>query len=162
MYGKRYVLSQIDQTTISADIRVNYAFTPVLSLQTYFQPFIAVGKYSRFMEFKKPRSYDLLTYGEEGSTITETESGYIIDPTGGDDSDAFEIDNPDFNYKALVGNVVLRWEFKPGSTLYLVWTRNGYNFNNPGDFRLFRDLDDLLGVTTDNVFAIKVSYWMGK
>ncbi len=162
MYGKHYVLSQIDQTTISADIRVNYAFTPVLSLQAYFQPFIAVGKYSRFMEFKKPRSYDLLTYGEEGSTITETESGYIIDPTGGDDSDAFEIDNPDFNYKALVGNVVLRWEFKPGSTLYLVWTRNGYNFNNPGDFRLFRDLDDLLGVTTDNVFAIKVSYWMGK
>ena len=81
---------------------------------------------------------------------------------GGEDSDAFNISNPDFNYKALVGNAVLRWEFKPGSTLYLVWTRNGNNFNNPGEFQLFRDLNDLMGVTTDNVFAIKVTYWMGK
>lgn len=162
MYGKRYVLSQIDQKTISTDIRIDYALSPTLSLQAYIQPFIAVGKYTRFKEFIKPRSYDFLYYGEEGSTITETESGYVIDPTGGDDSDAFEISNPDFNYKALVGNAVLRWEFKPGSTLYLVWTRNGTNFNNPGDFQLFRDLNDLMGVTTDNVFAIKVSYWMGK
>ncbi|MFQ6611707.1 MAG: DUF5916 domain-containing protein [Fidelibacterota bacterium] len=161
MYGKRYVMAQLDQQTLSADIRVDYTFTPTLTLQAYFQPFIAVGKYSRFKEFKRPRSYDFLVYGEEGSTIQETESGYFIDPTGGDDQDAFEISNQDFNYKALVGNAVLRWEFHPGSTLYLVWTRNGNNFDHPGQFKLNRDLGKLLKAKTDNVFEIKITYWIG-
>ncbi len=161
MFGNRYVMAQLDQKTLSADIRVDYTVTPTLTLQTYFQPFVAVGKYSRFKEFKRPRSYDFLVYGQEGSTIEATDSGYLIDPTGGDDNDQFEIWNPDFNYKALVGNAVLRWEFHPGSTLYLVWTRNGSNVDHPGQFQLKRDLGDLLKAETDNVFEIKVTYWFG-
>jgi hypothetical protein len=161
MFGNRYVMAQLDQQTLSADIRVDYTFTPTLTLQAYFQPFVAVGRYSRFKEFKRPRSYDFIIYGEEGSTIETTDSGYLIDPTGGDDHDQFEIWNPDFNYKALVGNAVLRWEFHPGSTLYLVWTRNGSNFDHPGRFKLKRDLGDLFKAETDNVFEIKVTYWFG-
>ncbi|MFB0516324.1 MAG: DUF5916 domain-containing protein [Candidatus Neomarinimicrobiota bacterium] len=164
MYGNRYVMAQIDQKTISADLRIDYTFTPRLSLQAYFQPFIAVGSYSHFKEFKRPKSYDFLEYGQEGSTIDrDDESGeYIIDPTGGDDSNVFYIEYPDFNFKALVGTAVLRWEFTPGSTLYLVWTRNGYDERNPGDFQFGRDLSDLFGATADNIFAIKVAYWIGR
>lgn len=162
MYGERYVVAQIDQKTLSADFRIDYTFTPTLSLQAYFQPYLSVGTYSKFKEYTRPESYDFLVYGEEESTISKDGDEYVIDPTGGDDSDAFTIDNPDFNYKALVGTAVLRWEFMPGSTLYLVWTRNGYDENNPGDFQLRRDLYDLFGATADNIFAIKATYWIGR
>ncbi|MFC1543551.1 DUF5916 domain-containing protein, partial [Candidatus Neomarinimicrobiota bacterium] len=105
---------------------------------------------------------DYLIYGEEGSTISQDGDEYVVDPTGGDDSDAFEIDDPDFNYKALVGTAVLRWEFMPGSTLYLVWTRNGSDDQHPGDFKLGRDLSDMFGATADNLFAVKATYWLGR
>jgi hypothetical protein len=162
MYGKRYVVAAIDQTIVSADFRIDFTLTPTLSLQAYFQPFIAVGDYHEFKEFKRPESYEFLIYGEEGSTLEAVEGGYLVDPTGGDDSDEFFLSNPDFNYKALVGNAVLRWEFKPGSTLYLVWTHNGADYQNPGDFQLQRDLGDLFAATSDNIFAIKIAYWIGQ
>lgn len=162
MYGKRYVVAQIDRRTLSADFRIDYTFTPTLSLQAYFQPYLSVGTYSELKEFKRPESYDFLVYGEKGSTIRTEGDKYIIDPTSGDDSDAFTIGNPNFNYKALVGTAVLRWEFSPGSTLYLVWTRNGYDYQHPGNFQLRRDLSDLFGATADNFFAIKATYWIGR
>ncbi len=162
MYGTRYVVAQLDQKTLSADFRIDYTLTPKLSFQAYFQPLLSVGKYSKFKEFRRPESYDFLVYGEEGSTIKAEGDEYIIDPTGSDDSDVFTIDNPDFNYKALVGTAVLRWEFSPGSTLYLVWTRNGYDDQHPGDFQLRRDLPDLFGATADNIFAVKATYWIGR
>ena len=163
MYGKRYVVATLDQEVLSANIRLNYTFTPNLTLQSYFQPFIAVGAYSEFKEFVRPESHDLLIYGAEGSTIELNEDNeYVIDPTGGVDDDAFSIGNPDFNYKALVGTLVLRWEFNPGSTLYLVWTHNGTNFEDPGDFNPSRDLRNLLQSDADDVLALKISYWFGR
>ncbi len=162
MYGKRYVVGELHQQTISADIRLDYTFTPWLTLQGYFQPFIAVGAYSHLKEFRQPESFDFLEYGDEGSSISlNSDNEYVIDPTGGDDADAFTVDNPDFNFKALVGTLVLRWEFSPGSTMYFVWTHNGSNYDHPGDLDLSRDLNDLFTSTADDVFALKVSYWFG-
>ncbi|MFC1619529.1 DUF5916 domain-containing protein [Candidatus Neomarinimicrobiota bacterium] len=166
MGGQRYVFAEIDQKTISAELRFDYTFTPTLSLQAYFQPFISAGKYSRFKEFTRPGSYDFMVYGAEGGPAMiredEEEEGYYLNPTGGDESDAFFVEYPDFNYKALVGTAVLRWEYSPGSTLYLVWTRNGTNEDHPGNLQLNRDLGDLLGATPDNFFAIKATYWFGR
>jgi len=162
MYGNRYIVAKIDQKTLSVDFRIDLTFTPTLSLQAYFQPFMSVGRYSKFKEFKHPETYDFMVYGENGSSIVEEDNEYRIDPTGGNDDDSFYIENPDYNYKALVGNAVLRWEFKPGSTLYLVWSRNGYDEQHPGNFRFRRDLTDLFRATMDNVFAIKVAYWIGR
>jgi len=163
MYGKRYIVGRLDQTTFVANLRLNYTFTPKLTLQTYLQPFISAGSYTKFKEYSKPESYDFLEYGENGSTIIQTADGrYSIDPTGGNADDVFSLPNPDFNYKALIGTLVLRWEFSPGSSLYFVWTHNGTNFNNPGDFELGRDMKDLLGAKADDIFALKLSYWLGK
>ena len=163
MFGSRYVVAQLEQQTVYADIRINYTFTPQLSLQAFFQPFVSAGNYSRFKEFTQPEQYEFLEYGHESSTITLNDDGdYIIDPTGGDDSDAFATANPDFNFKALVGTAVLRWEFSPGSTAYLVWTRNGYNFDNPGTFDLSRDMGELFRTQPDDFVALKVSYWLGQ
>ena len=163
MFGKRYVVGKLDQTTFIANIRINYTFTPRLTLQTYIQPFISAGSYSHFKEFIKPESYEFLKYGEDNSTISKIDgNGYVIDPTGGNSEDAFTIHNPDFNYKALIGTLVLRWEFSPGSSVFFVWTHNGTNFENPGDFSLGRDMGNLFNAKADDIFAIKVSYWIGK
>jgi len=159
MYGKRYVFSQLDQTVTSADIRIDFPVTPRFSLEGYFQPFIAVGDYSNFKEYKRPESDEFLVYGEEGSTIDEN---FVIDPTGGSDEDAFSLYNPDFNYKALVGTLVLRWEFSPGSTMFLVWTHNGSDFQNQGKFDFAKDFNRLLDSEADDVFALKLSYWFGQ
>ena len=158
MYGKRYVFSKLDQTVTSADIRIDYPITPRFSLEGYFQPFIAVGDYSNFKEYKRPESSEFLVYGEEGSTIDEN---YLIDPTGGDNSDAFTLYNPDYNYKALVGTMVLRWEFSPGSTMFLVWTHNGSDFQNHGTYDFAKDFRRLIKTEADDVFALKFSYWFG-
>lgn len=158
MYGKRYIVSQLDQTVTSADIRIDFPISPRFTLEGYFQPFIAVGDYSGFKEYKRPDSDEFLVYGEEGSTIDEN---YVIDPTGGSDEDAFALYNPDFNYKALVGTLVLRWEFSPGSTMFLVWTHNGSDFENRGRYDFRRDLRRLRDSEADDVFALKLSYWFG-
>ncbi len=158
MYGKRYILSRLDQTVTSADLRIDYPVTPRFTLEGYFQPFIAVGDYSEFKEYKRPESDEFLVYGEEGSTIDEN---YTIDPTGGSADDAFTLYNPDFNYKALVGTLVLRWEFSPGSTMFFVWTHNGSDFQNHGRYDFTKDFKRLLKSEADDVFALKLSYWFG-
>ncbi|MBC8376425.1 MAG: carbohydrate binding family 9 domain-containing protein [FCB group bacterium] len=159
MFGKRYVVSQLDQTITSADIRIDFPITPQFTLEGYFQPFFAVGDYSGFKEYKRPESNEFLVYGEEGSTIDEN---FVIDPTGGSDDDAFTLYNPDFNYKALIGTLVLRWEFSPGSTMFFVWTHNGSNYENQGVFDFAQDFDTLLKSEADDIFALKMSYWFGQ
>jgi hypothetical protein len=159
MYGKRYILAELDRQTIAAELRINYTFSPTLSLQAYIQPYMSVGSYSHFKEFIKPRSFDFFEYGDNGSTVVVKGDEYILDPTGGDDSDEIIMENPEFNYKALIGNAVLRWEFRPGSTLYFVWTRNGSNEDHPGDFNFGRDMREMFSAKSDNIFAIKVTYW---
>ncbi|RMF07161.1 MAG: hypothetical protein D6762_08085 [Candidatus Neomarinimicrobiota bacterium] len=164
MYGRRYLVAQLDQKTFSSEFRFDYTFTPTLSFQAYLQPYFGTGAYSHFKEFTRPKSYDFMEYGQDnGSTLETTEEGdYILDPTGGDDGDSHYLSNPDFNYKSLIGNAVLRWEFTPGSTLYIVWTSNAGDYRNPGDMDLPRDLRHLLSQASDNVLAVKVTYWLGR
>jgi hypothetical protein len=99
--------------------------------------------------------------GPNGSTIgyDEGNDAYTVDPDGAAGAAApFTFYNPDFNYKSLRGTVVLRWEYRPGSLLYFVWTQNRADFANPGDLRLGRDLGDLFSAPGDNIFLLKVSY----
>ncbi|HQM75123.1 MAG TPA: DUF5916 domain-containing protein, partial [Candidatus Saccharicenans sp.] len=159
-YGVRYIFGRIDQKVVSSEIRVNWVFTPKLSLQVYLQPFIAVGKYDRFKQLNRPRAYDYLVFGEEGnSTLTPVEGGYVIDPDGAEGPAAsFIIGNPDFNYKSWRGTAVLRWEYRPGSLFYVVWTQNRADYSHPGDLSLWRDLGDVLTAPGDNIFLLKFSY----
>ncbi|MBI3578416.1 MAG: hypothetical protein HY089_03275, partial [Ignavibacteriales bacterium] len=73
---------------------------------------------------------------------------------------AFALNNPDFNFKSLRVNTVLRWEYLPGSTMYFVWTNQKADFANNGEFNLGSDLRTLLNVQPDNVFSIKITYWL--
>ncbi len=157
-YGTRYIFGRIDQKIISAEVRLNWTFTPRLSLQAYLQPFIGVGTYSRFKELARPKTRRYNIYGEAESTIEYRDGRYIVDPDGAGPAAAFSFGNPDFNVKSLRGTVVLRWEYLPGSLLYFVWTQNRADYAHPGDFRLRRDLGDLLTAPGDNIFLIKFSY----
>ena len=142
--------------------RVSWTFTPRLSLQLYAQPFLATGDYSRFKEMHRPRDWDWDVYGEEVGTLTETAGGYVIDPDGPGSAPAFTLANPDFNMRSLRGNAVLRWEYRPGSTVYLVWQQQRFRRGAFGEFDLGRDADALLHLPPENVFAVKVSYWWGR
>ncbi len=160
-YGNRYIFGEIDQNVVSANIRLNWTFTPTLSLQLYLQPLFAVGDYYNFKEVAQPKSFEYTTYGEDESTIsydTEDEE-YTVDPDGSGPNEAFTFGNPNFNFKSLRGNIVLRWEVLPGSIFYFVWTHDQTNYNNPGDFNLGRDFRNLWEAEGNDIFLVKFSYW---
>ncbi len=158
-YGTRHVFARIHQQVLSLETRLNWIFTPRLSLQLYLQPFLAVGKYDEFRELALPKTFDYNIYGQDQSTIDYENGYYTVDPDGPQSpSPAFSFSDPDFNLKSLRGTVVLRWEYLPGSTLYFVWTQNRVDYGYPGDFSLQRDLKALFAAPGDNVFLIKISY----
>ena len=164
-YGSRYVFATLDQVTVSANIRLNWTFTPQLSLQLFMQPLISSGDYHNFRELSTPKTFNFLQYGRDGSTLSKTvDAGgtitdYTFDPDGSGPASSFTVSNPDFNITSLRANAVLRWEYRPGSTLYLVWTRSSSGYVNDGTFRFGRSFDRLVQATPDNIFMLKFTYW---
>lgn len=152
------------------DTRLNVTFTPTLTLQLFAQPFIASGSYMSFKEFTEAGSRKMMYYGRDnGSTVTKTTdspsgrvSSYTVDPDGAGASKAFTFDNPNFNFRSLRGTGVLRWEYRPGSTLYFVWTQQRDGSDTLGDFDFGRDRSALFRAHPTNVFQIKGTYWIGR
>jgi hypothetical protein len=167
---KRYVMSRLDQKTLSLDTRLNVTFSPTMTLELFAQPFIASGHFFDFKEFDRPRAVKKSVYGRDVGTITTTTNSsgrvtqYTIDPDAAGPAAAFTIDNPDFNSRSLRGNAVFRWEYRPGSTLFVVWTqaRAGDAPVGVGDFRFGRDRHELFAARPDNIFLVKVNYWLAR
>tara|TARA_B100001123_G_scaffold139647_2_gene162270 strand:+ start:307 stop:3081 length:2775 start_codon:yes stop_codon:yes gene_type:complete len=170
-YGRRYVFGGLDQTTVSLQTRLNVTFTPDLSLQLYVEPFISTGDYRELKEFERPGTFNFLQYGTDVGTVSQdSNGGYSIDPDGSGPASAFELSDRDFSYRSLIGNAVLRWEWRPGSTLFLVWQQSrinslygdGINGIDPwiGSFDVGRDMSDMFATPANNIFAIKMSYWL--
>jgi len=169
-YGRRYVFSDLFQTTLSATTRVEWTFTPLLSLQLYAQPFASTGRYRRFKELAKPATEEYAVYGQDnGSTITpvpDPATGntvtYTVDPDGAGLAPAFSIDNLDFRTHSLRGNAVVRWEYRPGSALFFVWQQQrSYYLPFEGDFRTRREVREIFG-RPSNVFLVKATYWFAR
>lgn len=169
--GTRYVFGRLEQKTFSVNTRVNTTFTPNLTLELFAQPFLASGKYTSFKEFAEAKSRNMFFFGRDnGSTVvTNTDAatgdvtGYTIDPDGtAGPASPFTFDNPDFNSRSLRGTGVLRWEYRPGSTLFFVWTQQRQGFDNYGDFNFSRDRSALFRDRPTNVFQIKATYWLGR
>ena len=157
-FGRRHIFASLDEKILSAEIRLNWIFTPKISLQVYLQPLIAVGHYSDFKELAQPATTIFTHYGSGGSSIERNETGCTVDPDGAGPDTAFSFADPDFNFKSLRGTVIFRWEYRPGSTFYFVWTQNRRDFANPGDFSFARDLRDLVTAQGDNIFMLKATY----
>jgi hypothetical protein len=158
-YGTRYVFANLEQSQVAANITVNWSFTPALSLQMFAQPLVATGKYTGFKELSQPNSYDLLVYGQNGSTIQS--DGVIADPDGSGPAPPIAIGNQDYHLLSLRGNAVLRWEYRPGSALFLVWTQTRSQDQGAGDFSMSDSFGQLASVKPDNIFLVKVSYYLG-
>jgi hypothetical protein len=142
-------------------------FTPNATLELYAQPFFASGDYFNFKEFDAPRQAHKSIYGVDRGTIAAATGAdgtvtYTIDADGAGPSAPFTLDNPDFNFRSLRGNAVFRWEYNPGSTLYLVWTQERTDQAAVGTFDFSRDRTALLTSHPDNIFLIKLSYWLGR
>jgi hypothetical protein len=154
----RYMFAALDQKTLSLTTRLNYTFSPNLSLQVYAQPFVSAGEYSEFKEATAPRAARYEDhFTPRDVTYDEDNRRYTVD----DGETTFAFGRPDFNFKALNSNVVLRWEYRPGSQLFLVWSQARDHFSAAGDFELGRDFRTLLGREGRHVLLIKASYWFG-
>jgi hypothetical protein len=167
-FGNRYVFSRLDQRQLSMTLRAGLTFTPSLSLDLFAQPLIASGHYSGFEEYAAPRTQRRLVYGRDIGTIdairdtTGALTDYRIDPDGTGPAPPFTVGNPDFNFRSLRGTGVLRWEWRPGSTAYLVWTQTRSGTAPLGDLEFSRDRNALFAAPADNIFVLKISYWVGR
>ncbi|HWE40928.1 MAG TPA: DUF5916 domain-containing protein, partial [Gemmatimonadaceae bacterium] len=163
-YGTRYVFSHIRTRFLSLDTRLNMTFTPDLTLELFAQPFFASGAYTRFREFAAPRTMRRLDYGRDIGTIqyNTADSTYTVDPDAAGPAAPFTFSNPDFTIRSLRGNAVLRYQYRPGSTIFLVWTQERNGHDPTGRF-LFRDQSRaLLSDRPVNIFLLKVNYWIGR
>jgi hypothetical protein len=163
-YGRRYVFGTIDQTQLTLTTRASVVVSPRMSIQVFMQPLLAVGDYQEFKELARPRSFDFLRYGGAGSLLSYDEElrRYSADPDADGPAPAFTFNDPDFNFKSLRLNAVFRWEVRPGSNLYAVWTRQQQDFADPGEFRFGRDASALFKAPGDDVFLVKMAYWLGR
>jgi hypothetical protein len=166
--GTRYVFGRLQQKTFSLDTRINTTFTPNLTVELFAQPFLASGRYTSFKEFAEVKSRRMNFFGRDnGSTVTAnvdrgTVTGYTVDPDGAGAAAPFTFANPDFNLRSLRGTSVLRWEYRPGSTLFFVWTQQREGFDQFGDFNFSRDRSALFRDRPTNVFQVKATYWIGR
>ena len=171
-FGRRYVFAPLHQTTMSLETRLNVTFSPTLSLQVYAQPLISSGDYGGLTEFLAPRTHRFATYGEDiGTSDRQADGNYLIDPDGPGPASEFTVSDRSFNFRSLLGNAVLRWEWSPGSTLFLVWQQSRADrvrasaFDEAGaldigNFDLGYDTRELFGLRADNIFLVKVNYWL--
>jgi hypothetical protein len=133
-----YVFGEIDQRTVSIRARVNYTVTPTLTIQLYAEPFVSAGDYANFKELADGRSKEYATrYAPYAYT-----------------------GNPDFNYRSFRTTNVLRWEYKPGSTLFVVWQQGREDTLEHGTFDFHNDFGGVFGAPAKNVFLVKWSYWL--
>jgi len=157
----RYITANIDQQTLSASLRLNYTINPNLTIQYYGQPFISKGIYNNFNFITNPIADNLYdrfhVYNDNQISFENTSNQYQIDEDENGISD-YEIEKPDFSFVQFRSNLVVRWEYIPGSEVFFVWSQGVAGDGNPTE-HLFRSLDNqIIGQKKENIFLIKATY----
>ena len=157
----RYVLGRIEQDTWSFTLRVNLAITPELTLQYYGSPFVGTGRYTSFKQatdtLAEANADRFRPYGPGEIAYRESDNSYLVTEAGG--APAYSFGNPDFSFRQFRSNLVARWEWKPGSSLYVVWSQ-GRTATLPSYQPSFgTNWNELWATQPDNVFLVKLSYW---
>lgn len=158
-FGRRYVFGALDQATASLSFRTDWTFTPRLTLQLFARPFLSSGRYVRFSQMTAPGQTRFPAFGN-GAGTAETLPDGSVRLTPADGGAAFTV-SPDYSVRALQGNAVLRWEWRPGSALFVVWQHGRDGSAGDGRFRPGAALADLWDDAPTNVFLVKWSYWLG-
>lgn len=161
--GDRYLFGKIDQKVLSTSLRINFNLTPDLTIQYWGQPFVATGKYSNFKMITDPKASELSErYHEYTPEQITREDGYYGIDENGDGTYDYSFGIPDFNVSEWLSNMVIRWEFLPGSTAYLVWSQSRDHYRSNGEFEAWNNLNELFtDKKANNIFLIKISYRLG-
>jgi hypothetical protein len=137
------------------ETRVDWIFSPTLSLQLYAQPLLSSGDYLKYKQLAAARTYDFI------DLTTAAAGDQLSVDFDGDAATDYTFSDRDFNVRSLIGNAVLRWEYRPGSTVFLVWQRTQDDEADIGDFDLSRDVGEMFDAEADDRFIVKVNYWLG-
>lgn len=161
----RYILANLSQKVLSMSLRVNYNITPDLSVEYWGQPFLAAADFSRFKMVTDPMAEEygdrFHLYDNLQVSYNDLENRYYIDENR-DGTNDYRISNPDFNSDAFLSNLVVRWEFSAGSTIYLVWSQSRDYYDREGGFNVGSNITNLFtGEKPYDVFLIKFSYRFG-
>lgn len=158
----KYIFASLDQKTLGLTFRINYTINPELSIEYYGQPFISAGTYKDYKEITNPHAeaftgrYQLLP--SNAMTYNADDKAFEIDENQDNTTD-YSFDKPDYNFRQFRSNLVVRWEYLPGSTLFVVWSQGRTSNDSHGRFAYKDDLIELFGTVPHNVFLIKLSYW---
>lgn len=153
----KYILGLIRQESLGATFRIDYNVTPEVSLQYYGSPFASVGRYSMFKTVSDPRAAN---YVDRFSGIDPVLNGDTYQVPGNTaETPDFTFGNPDFSFGQLRSILVFRWEYLPGSQLYVVWSHERTSYVQPGDGSVGDVLGSLDHVAANNVFLMKINYW---
>jgi hypothetical protein len=155
-----FVFGRIHETDVSMTVRANWTFSPHLALQVYAQPYVASGRYTELKDVDHPgaANYADRFHIFSGNEIGLTGGGYHV----ARDGSSFSFDRPDFNFRQLRSTVVVRWEYRPGSTVFAIWSHGQTSDTfSDGRFRFGRDLSDLGSAPSENVVMVKANYWIG-
>jgi hypothetical protein len=156
-YGSRYVFAFIDRTTVSTELRLGLTLRPDMNFDVYAEPFAASGRYYDFGELIAPGTLDRFTYGTGGTTLVTLPDGSRLVSDG---TTSFTLRARDFNTLSFRSNVVLRWEWRPGSTLYLVWQQDRSGTEVLGSHVGVGDMFNSLTAPGSNYFVVKTSFWI--
>jgi hypothetical protein len=156
-----YIFGDLDQETFDVSLRLDYSLTPRLTVQYYGAPFISAGKYSDFKRITAPRadSYEGRFLRLGAAAARDTESGSWNVDENDDGTTDYSFGDRDFNVRDFNSNLVVRWEYSPGSSVYVVWSQSRSGFVPNGRFDVGHDLDGLFEVHPHNVFLIKINRW---
>jgi hypothetical protein len=161
--GLRYVLGNIDQTTHSLTLRLNVSITPDLTIQYYGSPFVSSGRYTAFKKATDtlaPQYEDRFhVYGPDEITFVPEDNVYDVQEAEGGPGSRYSFDNPSFSFRQFRSNLVVRWEYRPGSALYVVWSQGRTSDSDLYEDSLGHNFDTLWRSAARNVFLVKFQHW---
>jgi hypothetical protein len=156
---KRYILGQLNQEMLGLTFRIDYNITPEISIQYYGSPFATLGRYNDFKIITNARANDFYSrYQIIQNPILINNNEYKVDENNDHVVD-YSFNKPDFNFNQFRSNLVFRWEYRPGSQFFLVWSNERTEWLNPGNEPLRSAPSRLANVAPNNIFLIKFNYW---
>jgi hypothetical protein len=156
----KYIMGQLDSKQFSLAARINIGLTPDMSIQYYGQPFFFSGNYSHFKTITKS---DALNYSERfheytGNELKQDSESEVYHVQMDGNGSNYSFDNPNFHFLQYRSNLVYRWEYKPGSTIFLVWSQGRTTDGSDANFMFGNYADELRNTHPQNDFLVKISY----
>jgi hypothetical protein len=165
--GHDYVFADLRQRTLSVSARVDWSLSNTLTVQTFVQPFVSTARFTGYKALRAPRSFDFDVFGTDRGTVETLADGHVrIDPDGEGAQEPFllgdESNETSFLSRAIRVNAVIRWEYRSGSAIYLVWQQTRDGTAALDEASLLHDASRLFGAPAKNIIYLKASYRFGR